>query len=51
MDSGFIRVDWEVDWGVVDAMLSSIAPEVTRVSQNCQKGVMEHNTWFVTLEA
>jgi len=29
--------------GVMDAMLSSIAPEVTQISQNFQKGVMEHN--------
>jgi len=41
---GFIRVDWEVDWGVMDMMLSSIAPEVTRISQHFQKGVMGCNT-------
>jgi len=27
----FIGVDWEVDCGVMDMMLSSIAPEVTRI--------------------
>jgi len=41
--SVFIVDDWEVDWGVVDAMLSSIVPEVTGISHNCQKGVMECN--------
>jgi len=40
---GFVGVDWEVDWRVEDVMLSSIALEVTWISQNCQKGVMEHN--------
>ena len=39
---GLIGVDWEVDWGVVDMVLSLIAPEVTGISQNFQKGVMEH---------
>ena len=24
---GFIRVGWEVGWGVMDTMLSSIVPE------------------------
>ena len=45
MGSGFIGVDWEMDWGgqVVYAMLNSIVLEVTQISQNCQKGVMEHN--------
>jgi len=35
-------VDWEVDWGVMDAMLSLIALEVTGISQNFQKVVKEH---------
>ena len=39
MGSGFIGVDWEVGWGVMDIMLSLIAPEVTGVNQHCQKGV------------
>ena len=29
VDLGFIGVDWEVDWGAVDMMLSLIVPEVT----------------------
>jgi len=41
MGSGFIGVDWEVDWGVVDTMLSSIALEVTGISQHFQKGVTD----------
>ena len=42
----FFGIDWEVDWGVMDMMLSSIVPEVTQISQNCQKGVMEHNHYL-----
>ena len=49
VDSGFIRVDWEVDWGAVDMMLSSIAPEVTRISQHFQK-VLWDITMCVTLD-
>jgi len=30
-----------VDWGAVDTMLSSIAPEVTGISQHFQKGVID----------
>jgi len=41
---GLIGVDWEVDWGVVDMVLSLIAPEVTGISQHHQNGVMGHNT-------
>jgi len=40
---GFIRVDWEVDLGAVDMMLSSIAPEVDGISQHSQKAVMGCN--------
>jgi len=40
---GFIGVDWEVDWGILDMMLSLIALEATGNSQNFQKCVMEHN--------
>jgi len=43
MGLGFIGIDWEVDWGVVDMMLSLIVPEVTRISQHFQKGVMGCN--------
>src|SRR5882724_12296993 len=39
----FIGVDWRVDWGVVDVMLSSIALEVARIIQHCPKGVMGCN--------
>ena len=45
MGLDFIRVDWEVDWMVKDMMLSSLVLEVTWISQNCQKGVMEHNNF------
>ena len=41
---GFVGVDWEVDWGVMDTMLSLIVPEVARIIQHCQKGVMGHNS-------
>jgi len=41
---GFIGVDWEVDWGTVDTMLSSIVLEVTGISEHCEKGVMGCNT-------
>ena len=44
VDLGFIGVDWEVEWGAVDMMLSSIAPQVTGISHHFQKGVMGHNT-------
>jgi len=40
VDSVFVRVDWEVDWGAMDSMLCLIVLEVTRISQHCQKGVM-----------
>ena len=49
MGLDFIRVDWEVGWGVVDMMLSSIAPEVTVISQHCQKGVMGCNSHHIFL--
>jgi len=43
VSSGFIGVDWEVDWGTMDMMLSSIALELAGISQQCQKGVMGCN--------
>jgi len=55
-------VDWEVDWGVMDAMLSLIALEVTGISQNFQKVVKNiklnsvttllnlHHPWQVHLQ-
>jgi len=43
VDSSLVGVDWGVDWGAVDSMLSLIAPEVTRISPHFQKGVMGHN--------
>ena len=49
MGLGFIGDEWEVDWGVMGMMLSSIAPGVTRISQNFQKGVTEHNIWAKSL--
>ena len=29
---GFIRVDWEVDWGAMVTMLSSMVLEMTSIS-------------------
>jgi len=46
---GSIRVDWEVDWGVMDMMLSWIALEVAQISHHFQNGVMGHNTWSILL--
>ena len=40
---GFVGVDWEVDWGVVDMMPSLIVLEVTRISQHYPKGVTGYN--------
>jgi len=53
MGLGFIGVDWEVDWGVMDAKLSSIVPEVTGISHNFQKGVTECNmmVYYATSDA
>jgi len=45
MGSGFVRVDWEVDWGVVGMMLSSIVPGVTRICQKCPRVL-----WDITME-
>ena len=41
--SGFVGVDWEVDWRAMDMMLSLIVLEVTGISQHCQKDVMGCN--------
>ena len=41
---GFIGVDWEVDWGAMDTMLSSIVLEVTGINQHFQKGVTGCNS-------
>ena len=43
VSSGFVGVDWEVDWGAMDMTLSSIVLEVNMLSQHSQKGVTGHN--------
>ena len=45
--SGFIRVGWEVDSGVMDMMLSLIVPEGARIIQHFLKGVIGHNSLLI----
>ena len=39
MSLGLIGVDWEMDWGGVDMMISWKVPEVIGISQQFLKGV------------
>jgi len=41
--SGLTRVDWEMDWGAMDMMISPKMLEGIRISQHFQKVVTGHN--------